>query len=197
MLRTATLARVLLVRPGATDFDDQGRMKGSLDMPLSDRGVKQAESLAQELAATRVRTIFSAPCESAQQTSQHLAQKQKAAGHETKVKVIEPFQNLDHGLWHGKLIDEVKRNHPRVYRQGEDHPEEFCPPGGEPVAEAKERVQKALRKCIRKASGDTIALVIPEPMATVVESVLSGKDLTSVWKNETDAATWTLIESDL
>ena len=83
MLRAATMTRVLLVRPGATDFDDQGRMKGSLDMPLSDGGVKQAESLARELATTRVRTIFSSPCESAQQTAQQLAEKQKVAGRET------------------------------------------------------------------------------------------------------------------
>ncbi|MCO8121569.1 histidine phosphatase family protein [Stieleria sp. TO1_6] len=197
MIRTAMLTRVLLVRPGATEFDDQGRMKGCLDMPLSDLGTEQANLLAKELASVRVKTIFAAPCESARETARRLADQQRASGREVKVKVIDAFRNLDHGLWHGKLIDEVRRNHPKVYRQGAEHPEEFCPPGGEPVAEAKARVTKAVRKCLKKGRDDVIAMVIPEPLATVVQSLLSGKDLTSVWKSETDSASWSLIETEL
>ena len=33
IVRTPQASRVLLIRPGATDFDDQGRIKGTLDMP--------------------------------------------------------------------------------------------------------------------------------------------------------------------
>jgi broad specificity phosphatase PhoE len=197
MMRSATLSRVLLVRPGATDFDEQGRMKGCLDMPLSQHGVQQAKAMAKELADVRVKTIYCSPCESARETARRLADQQRAMGYDTKVKVIEAFRNLDHGLWHGKLIDEVRRNHPRVYRQGADRPEDFCPPGGEPVAEAKQRVAKALRKCLKKGRDEMIAMIIPEPMATVVQCLLSGEGLTSVWKNETDAAGWKVIETEL
>lgn len=197
MIRAAALTRVLLMRPGATEFDDQGRMKGSLDMPLSTHGIEQAEALAKELGSVRVKTIYTAPCESAKQTAQCLADRQRAAGNEAKIKVIDAFRNIDHGLWHGKLIDEVKRNHPRVYRQGSDHPDEFCPPGGEPIIEAKVRVAKALKKCLKKGRDDVIAMVIPDPMATVVQSLLRGDELSSVWKCETDAGEWSLIETDL
>ena len=177
MMRSATLTRVLLVRPGATDFDDQGRMKGSLDMPLSSHGASQAASLAQELSGVRFKTIYAAPCD-------------------VKVKVIDAFRNLDHGLWHGKLIDEVRRNHPKVYRQGAEHPEDFCPPGGEPVSDAKNRVSKAIRKCLKKGRDEPIAIVIPEPLATIVQCLLSGQELTSVLKSETDSASWSMIETE-
>ncbi len=40
---TRGAGRVLLIRPGATDFDDQGRIKGSLDMPMSERGRQQVD----------------------------------------------------------------------------------------------------------------------------------------------------------
>jgi len=197
MIRSATLTQVLLVRPGATDFDDQGRMKGSLDMPLSERGAAQAESLAREVSEMPVKAIFSSPCESARDTAKRLAERQRLAGRDIKVKVIDSLRNIDHGLWHGKLIDEVRRNQPRFYRQGEDYPESFCPPGGEPVGDAKARVSKALRKCLRRGREGVVALVIPDPMATVVESILRGGELKSVWKSETDAAGWALIETDL
>lgn len=197
MIRSATLTRVLLVRPGATDFDDQGRMKGNLDVPLSDRGIEQAEEVAKELATVPIKAIYCSPCESARETAKYLADEQRATGHEVKIKVIDAFRNLDHGLWHGKLIDEVRRNQPRIYRQGADHPENFCPPGGEPLMEAKTRVTKAVRKCVKKGRDAVIAIVIPEPLATVVQCLLNGEDLTSVWKNETDSASWSMIDTDL
>ena len=196
-MRTATLTRVVLIRPGATEFDEQGRMKGSLDMPLSETGDKQVEQLVNELAETRLRTMYVSPCESARITAERIAEGQQKAGHETKIKVIEAFRNLDHGLWHGKLIDEVRRNHPRVYRLGAEHPEEFCPPEGEPVVDAQARLSKAIKKCLRKNRDEIVGLVIPEPLASFAQCLLKSDELTSLWKSETDKASWSLIETEL
>mgnify|MGYP001095048924 CR=1 FL=1 len=197
MMRLATLTNVLLVRPGATDFDAQGRMKGSLDVPLSDAGAEQADALAKELGELRVRTVFCAPCESARETARRIVDAQRLAGHDAKVKVIDGLRNLDHGLWHGKLVDEVRRHHRRVYRIGSDRPEDFCPPEGESVNAAKTRVIKTLKKCLKKGRDELIALVIPEPLASIVEALLRDSELTSLWKNETDTARWSMIETDL
>ncbi len=184
--------RIVLVRPGATDFDDQGRMKGCLDMPLSDCGREQAERAADELAGVQLSGIFTAPCQSARETAARLAN-----GRSTRVKVVECFRNIDHGLWHGKLIDEVRRNQPRVYRQGQDSPESVCPPGGETIQEAQERVLKALRKAVKKSASGVIALVIPDPLASVVQSMLEGEEMRDLWSAETDAGQWELIEASV
>ncbi len=192
ILKSPTISRVLLIRPGATEFDEQGRIKGSLDMPLSAQGRRQASSLSSELADVRLKMIFTSPCQSARETAEQLAQ-----GRETRIKLIEGFRNIDHGLWHGKLIEEVRRNHPKVYRTGQDTPSEICPPEGEPISEAQTRVKKSLRKCLRKGGQDVVAFVIPDPMATVVQALLSGEDFQDLWKAETDSAQWQLIESKL
>ena len=190
LLRTPVISRVLLVRPGSTEFDEQGRIKGSLDMPLSSLGEQQAAAVATELAGINVGTIYTAPCESAQQTAMQLAR-----GRDLRVKILESFRNIDHGLWHGKLIDEVRRNQPRVYRTGMESPDEICPPGGESIRNARIRVAKALRKVIKKGRDDVVALVIPDPLATVVQSVISGEELYDLWKFETDHGKWQLIEA--
>ena len=169
IVRTPQASRVLLIRPGATEFDDQGRIKGTLDMPMSERGREQVSSLAEQLSEFPVGTIYSAPCESARETARQLAQ-----GREARIKVIDAFRNVDHGLWHGKLIDEVRRNHPKVYRT---------------------RVLKAIRKVVRKSGSEVIAIVIPDPMAWVVQSLLSGAELSDLWKAETDGGSWNLIEA--
>ena len=196
ILRSSQVSRVLLVRPGATDFDDQGRMKGSLDMPLSKRGQQQANSLSEEVGGIKIKTIYAAPCESARETALRMAKHQRdTQGSDVRIRVIDAFRNIDHGLWSGKLIDEVKRNHPRVYRQGQESPDDLCPPEGESIRDARARVVKAVRKVLRKSKDDVIAIVIPDPMAWVVEGILCGNQLTGLWQAETDAGTWELIDA--
>lgn len=195
MLKAARAARVLLIRPGATEFDDQGRIKGNLDMPMSERGQRQVRSLAEEIAEFPLKTIYTAPCESARETAEQLAANRSGRGRSATIKVIESFRNIDHGLWHGKLIDELKRNHPRLYRQGQDCPTDICPPNGESIREAKLRVEKAVRKVLRKSGDEVVTIVIPDPMAWVVESLLTGEELSGLWKAETDSGRWDLIQT--
>jgi broad specificity phosphatase PhoE len=189
LLKVPARSPVLLIRPGSTEFDEQGRIKGSLDMPMSDQGHRQVESISGAISDFRPRVIYSAPCESAMQTAQKLAE-----GPGSKVKVVDAFRNVDHGLWHGKLIDELRRNHPKLYKRGLDTPEEICPPGGESFHDAKLRIEKAVNKVIKKASGQLVAIVIPDPLAQIVHHVLSGQQWSGLWDAETDAADWRLIE---
>ena len=75
MLKSQTAgSRILLIRPGATEFDEQGRIKGSLDIPMSPRGREQTDSLVESLASVPVKVIYAAPCESAKETAQRLAE---------------------------------------------------------------------------------------------------------------------------
>jgi broad specificity phosphatase PhoE len=189
------MSRIVLVRPGATDFDDQGRMKGCLDMPLSVSGREQVERIAAELSDLEIDEFVSAPCESAVETATRLAQGRSVMGRSVKVRVIECFRNVDHGLWHGKLIEEVRRTQPKVYKQGQESPLSLCPPGGETIQQAKERVIKAIAKVTKRNGGETIALVIPDPLASIVHSILEGDEIRDLWKSETDAGQWELIEA--
>lgn len=188
--KTAALSTVVLVRPGATSFDEQGRMKGSLDMPLCERGREQAENLSEELAGIRLDAIYHAPCESASQTAACLVE-----GRAIRPKVIDDFRNIDHGLWHGKLIDEIRRNQPRLYRSGCENPETVCPPGGESVRTASDRVMKAITRVLKKSRNQVVALVIPDPLASLVAAHLNDEAMPEIWKAETDAGSWQLIEA--
>ena len=120
----------LLVRAGSTDLDDQGRIVGSLDMPLSPTGEGEAKETADALTNYDIDAIYSAACLSAQQTAQQLSR-----DGEIRVRVQENWVNLDHGLWHGKSLDELKENQPKLYRQWHENPESVCPPGGETIEE--------------------------------------------------------------
>jgi len=182
------MLRMVLVRPGATDFDEQGRIKGTLDIPLSAQGTNEVAQTVNELADVPLEMVYSAPCQCAEQTAEALA-----SSHRTKVRVIEELQNLDHGLWHGKLIEEVRQCQPKVYRQWQEHPETVCPPGGETLGEAQERLRTGLGKILRKHRAGVIAVVVPEPAASLVRCILEDSDVGNLWKAECDHGGWQSI----
>ena len=182
--------RILLIQPGATDFDEQRRIKGSLDIPLNANGAGQVARAADELSELSIDIVYAAPCRSAKQTAEALA-----AGREIKVRTVDNLRNLDHGLWHGQLIEDVKRRQPKVYRQWQDRPETVCPPEGETLQHAQERIQKVLAKILKKHKpGSTVALVVPEPLASVVRSQLSCCALGDLWEAECDTGRWEVLQ---
>ena len=120
------MAKILLIRPGCTDFDEQHRIQGTLDLPLSPRGEEQVARILQDLASSPIDVIYTSPCEPARSTAVALG-----AERGLTVKEIETLYNLNHGLWQGLKVDEVRRKHPKVFKQWQELPETICPSGGE------------------------------------------------------------------
>lgn len=163
---------IVLVRACATDLDCQGRITGSLDMPLSDSGESDAHELAIELEGHDINAIVSANCLAAQQTAQQLARHGQI-----RVRVEDCLTNLDHGLWHGKSLEELKETQPKLFRQWQDNPESICPPGGETIDQVRVRVSIALRKIRRKHKSGTVAIVAPEPLLSIIRSAVEPSEL--------------------
>ena len=182
---------VLLIRPGLTDFDEQGRIKGTLVIPLNDTGTEQVAQTVCELSDQEIAAIYVSPCQCCEQTAEALS-----SGRDVKVKQLKGLQNLDHGLWHGKLIEEVKQQQPKVYRQWQEHPETVCPPEGELLSNVNERLGVALAKVVKKHKDGVVAFVVPEPLASVVRSRLNESALGDLWKAECDAGGWESFQFD-
>lgn len=167
----------ILIRPGATEFDEQGRIAGTLDLPLSPRGAAEVAALVQPLQEKGIRVVYSADCQAAWETAAALG---AALG--ARCKRLDGLRNLDHGLWQGKCIDELRRLHPRLYKQWQQHPESVCPPQGETIVSVAQRLAAFLPRLARKHRGQTIALVAPEPLATLVRCSLCDAPPGDLWK---------------
>ncbi|MFT7642725.1 MAG: broad specificity phosphatase PhoE [Pirellulaceae bacterium] len=183
------MLQVVLIQSGATEFDEQGRIKGTLDIPLSEKGALQVARTCEELSGHPIQAVYSAPGQCSVQTAEAVAR-----GRDTKLIQVGKLQNLDHGLWHGKLIQEVKQQQPKVYRQWQDHPETVCPPQGEPFQDATARVRLAIQKILKKHNSGMIAIIVPEPITSIVRSMLSDTKINDMWKVECDGGHWERIE---
>lgn len=163
------MSTAILIRPGETDFDQQARIQGGLDLPLSENGRRQVKELIVRLSEMSIDIVYASPTEPAVSTAREIA-----ASLDVPLKELEGLENLSHGLWEGMLLDDVRRKHPRVFKQWRDAPAAVCPPEGETCAEAYERVRKVLKRPSRRRQ--TFAVVAPEPVATLIASVLRGQD---------------------
>ncbi len=179
--------QIVLIRPGVTDFDEEGRIKGRLDLPMSERGVTQVDTTVKELADIRLDCVYCGPCQAAVQTAQLLA-----AAKDAKVKVMDRLCNLDVGLWQGKLIEDIKYGQPKVYRRWQGKPETVCPPEGEMLSAARQRIRDAITRIAKRYRNASIAIVVQEPLASVLQSELTEAPMVDLWKAECNGS-WEIV----
>jgi probable phosphoglycerate mutase len=183
------MLRIVIIRPGSSDFEDVGRIQGTLNIPLSPQGSSEVAQMLGELSGAGIEMLYSSPCQPALQTAEQIA-----AGLNVKLKPLDGMQNLDHGLWQGMLIDDVRRKQPKVYRQWQEQPETVCPPEGEMLGQAADRIRTAMTRLLKRHKQGVIGLVLPEPLATLVRCFIKHEALGDLWKAATEHQPWEILE---
>jgi probable phosphoglycerate mutase len=184
------MLKILLIRSGTTEYECQGRIQGTLDVPLSDEGRQQIEALVEPLRDQPIDMLYYAPCRATQQSAEILSEKLGF-----KTKKLDSLHNLDHGLWQGMLLEDVKVKQPKVYRQWQEHPETVCPPDGESLKHARERLLQSLTKLAKKHKQGTVGILVPEPLASLLHCLLLHEAVGGLWRvNGDKGPPWELID---
>lgn len=161
------MCQVVLIRPGATIYDEQNRVQGILDIPLSERGqsevARMAQKLSESLGHSALSALYCGPGEHVVKSAEIVG---RALG--LRPKRVDEFRNLNQGLWQGLQIDEIKRRNTKVFRQWIEDPETICPPQGETVEGAMERIKAGFKPLWRRHPDELIGLVVGEPLARMV-----------------------------
>ncbi len=164
-------SQILLIRPGATLYDEQNRVQGVLDIPLSDQGRLDVDRLAERLAEREryapLSALYCGPGESVVRTAEVVG---KALG--LRPRKLDEFRNLDQGLWQGLQIEEIRRRNTRLFRQWIDDPRTIRPPRGETIEEALDRIRAAFRPLIRRHKDEAFGLIAGEPIGRLIACYL-------------------------
>ena len=184
------MPQIVLIRPGATDYDREGRIQGNLDVPLNAQGSAEVARVIDDLRPLRLSAIYTSGCRSAVETAQAIA---AALG--VRLKKLDHMHNLNQGLWQGMLVDEVRRKQPKVYRQWQERPQFTCPPEGEMLDQAEERIRPVIAKLMKRHKEGTIALVVPEPLASLVRHIVDQREWGDLWKAITEHGHWEVLET--
>lgn len=185
------MVQIVLILPGSTAFDLEHRIQGNLEIPLSGEGATEVAKIIDEIRARKLKidTVYCTSCQHVQQTAETVAE---ALG--VRLRKLDRMPNLNQGLWQGMLVEDVRLKQPKVYRQWQDHPEYVCAPEGETLSQAAERVETAMAKLLKRHKEGVIALVIPEPLASLARRYITHGELGDLWKAGAAHGHWELLE---
>lgn len=133
------MTKLILVRHGETIWHADNRYSGSSDIPLTDRGRRQADRLAAWAATARLDAVCSSPLTRARETA---AASARATG--LKPRVDERLRELDFGQGEGRTMAEMEQLFPDAIEAFRTDPVAHHLPGGEHPANAVARTVAAL-----------------------------------------------------
>lgn len=180
--------QVILARSATTDFDEQERIVGSLDVPVNVRGQAELVEMVGEWRSLAIDVIYCTAGEAETESAKFLADKLGV-----KLRVLE-CRNQDFGLWQGLPLDEVRRKHPKVYRQWDENPCAICPPAGEMLDEVCARVRQALKPVLKRSQTGLIVIVAPDPLRQVIRGFLKREEFSASGVQDASQKTWETID---
>ena len=145
---------LFIVRHGETKANEKGIEAGSLDYPLTKRGIKGAEFIAKNLSKIKVNAVYSSPIFRACETAKILAKP-----HTLKIKTLEE-------LTEAKLKPEF------IGKQGRHHiltdPEAYSETNGDLL----DRTKKAISIIIKAVNGNAIVVSHGDVINAMLEYVV-------------------------
>lgn len=146
---------LVLVPWPETSWSAAGRVAGATPLPLTETGHEQALSWCQELASVGLSAVYSSSEPASVETAQALARRFRV-----RHKQVAALAEVDAGLWDGLTTTELKRRFPKIFKRWYDDPSSVCPPEGEDMAEASERLKAALERIAGKHDDGNAAVVL-------------------------------------
>ncbi len=145
---------VYLLRHGQTEWNADGnRYCGRTDVPLTAKGVLQAETVKQQLANVVFTAIYSSPLERACRTA-------KIASGDKTVICDHRLVEADFGAWEGKTKETFIREDPGLWKAWMEDPVIARAGGtGETAGEVIRRVDGFFLEAFRKHDGGNIMVV--------------------------------------
>lgn len=179
-------ATFVLLRHGETALTPEKRFSGSggTDPELSAAGLRQAEAVAEALAARgTIQGIVSSPLTRCRQTAAAVA-----ARLGLDVHVDRGLRETDFGAWEGLTFGEVRERHPDDLDAWLASPKAAPTGGGESFAAVARRVAAARDRLTAAHAGRTVLLVTHvTPIKTLVRLAL-GAPPESLFRMELSAA---------
>lgn len=148
------MTTVYFIRHGTTENNIAGRFQGRSDIPLGEKGRKQAACLGERFADIPLNAVYTSPLQRAYQTAQGVC-----AQLPLEPICCDGLREIDGGALEDRTNEENIREYPEVMRTFREQPAQFSPPNGESAAQVHDRVMGAIRAIVSREQGKTIAIV--------------------------------------
>jgi len=154
-----------LIRHGETEGGEVKRYKGSMDVPLSEKGIKQMKKVSEYIKRSYksygtygglLSAVYCSPLNRALKSAEIVAEP-----HGLKSVVMPDLRERSFGIWEGMSFDEIREKYPEEFDAWAGNPLKFSPMEGESTLEVRDRVINVLDG-ILKNHGEDRHSIAPE-----------------------------------
>jgi len=133
---------IYLARHGETAWTVTGQHTGLTDLPLTERGERNARRLQERLSGLRFAKVFTSPLQRARRTCE-------LAGFGSVAQIDRDLVEWDYGEYEGRLTADILKERPdwQLFRDG-------CP-GGESPQQVATRADRVVSR-VREVGGDVL-----------------------------------------
>lgn len=187
-----TVKRVILIRPGETDWNKLGRWQGWVAVPLNEHGKAQALALAKYIRNIGLSALYSSDLKRAVETAELLSERLEFAP-----MLDARWRERDIGKWQGMTISEIRAWYPDEYQQLQADIEGYRVPGGESRGDVKKRVLEGFNDVLAGNKGNTVG-ILSHTTAThmLLETIIPGYDVYAVVLGNTSVTTIARSDAD-
>jgi broad specificity phosphatase PhoE len=138
----ASASEVVLVRHGETEWSREGKHTGHTDVPLTERGRRQAPAVGAALQGRRFARVLTSPLARALETC-------RLAGFGDVAELRDELREWDYGAFEGRTTIEIRAEVPgwTLWREGV--------PEGETIDQVAARVDRVIAE-LRAGEGDAL-----------------------------------------
>lgn len=149
------MTRLILVRHGLTDWNAEHRFQGKTDVPLNEKGCRQAQALGARLKDAQLDAIYASDLSRAWDTARYIA------GHHDDVEIVPDarLREIDFGEWEGHTWPELRDNgQAELLERWANDIASVTPPNGESLDDTLERIKAFLQDLRDRHNGETLLL---------------------------------------
>ena len=140
--------RLLLVRHGETNWNRDKRFQGQIDIPLNENGKAQGAQAAEFLKEVTIHGAVSSSMLRPKETAEKILKYHP----DLALDLSDGLKEISHGLWEGKLEEEIEAGYPGLLQQWQTAPTTVQMPEGENLQQVWDRSIAAWQEIVARYS---------------------------------------------
>jgi broad specificity phosphatase PhoE len=176
---TGTPVRILLARHGETVSNVAGRWQGQSDSPLTERGLAQAQMLAEALHGEPIAALYSSDLGRAMATAHEVGKV-----HGLPVIAEPRLREIHCGDFTGMNRADIQARFGDLLHRWGYHPSTMRLPGGETLVEAQARALDFLAERMPRHADQTVVIIAHGAIGQAILVRAMGRDISTLWLRE-------------
>ncbi|EJU23447.1 histidine phosphatase superfamily (branch 1) [Peptoanaerobacter stomatis] len=145
--------KIYITRHGRTIWNEEGKLQGSLDSPLTQEGIQMAKDLSKRILPYNIELIVTSDLKRAKDTSSYIR-----GNMDIPIWYFEELREMSYGVWDGMKMEEVYEKYGDEFEKFKKDPHNYNNGSGETYYQLVDRVKASLEK-IKNCGYENVLIV--------------------------------------